>query len=160
MQKYHEEFPGEWSAEMTQKMLERAYNEYNYDLQYEKDRKDQEEYRRQMEQLELQRAEQKEKDRKQRIEELKHLPERQLKMFLSGERQRCGKCSRLQQAEFFGHAPNCTTYSGIDIEPGLRHLKDNVVDLETYNMIKEICKPGESVKQAINRLLDITAAKA
>jgi hypothetical protein len=35
LQKYHQESPGEWSDEFAKRQWQRAYNEYDYDLQHE-----------------------------------------------------------------------------------------------------------------------------
>ena len=162
MKKYHEEFPGEWSAEFTQKMLERATNAYYNDLQYEKDRERQEQYRKEMEEYSKRREEQERQRLQQEQEYRRKLPEQQLKMFLSGERTKCTKCFRKKRAEFFGHAPNCPSYYGIDIEPGLSLLKQEYdackiirLDEQTHNRLMEFAKSDEPILDLINRLIDI-----
>ena len=87
-------------------------------------------------------------------------------MFLSGERTRCTKCFRKKRAEFFGHAANCPTYRGIDIEPGLSLLKEEYnackiirLDEQTHNRLNEFAKDGETILELMNRLLDIATKK-
>jgi hypothetical protein len=146
MQKYHEEFPGEWSAEMTQKMLERAYNEYNYDLQYEKDRKDQEEWLKQSE------AQHKrwEEERKQRLELARKQPEIEIRMILSG--------ACLQK-------PTLSTAPIRSIEHGLALLKQEYdtgkiirLDEQTHKKLVEFAKEGENIIELLNRIMDMASA--
>ena len=147
IQKYRQEFPGEWSDEMTQKMLERANNAYNYHLQYEKDRKDQEEWLKQSE------AQHKkwEEERKKQQEEFRKLPEIQINRIISGDYLK----------------PVNATLSIRHIKHGLTLLKQEYdtgkiirLDEQTHKKVVEFAKPDEPILDVINRLLDIAEAKA
>jgi hypothetical protein len=82
MQKYHEEYPGEWSDLMTQKMVERAHNAVEADLQREESNKRQEEWLKQTEEQQQQRK--LEAERKQREQLDRNLPEKQFERLISG----------------------------------------------------------------------------
>jgi len=151
------------SDELGQKLWERTYNSVENECRDEEYRKQQEEQQRLMEEREKQRKERQEQER----EFNKSLPERQLQMLLSGHRNRWSCCHMPQRAELYGHAKRCDVYTAIDIEPGLKRLRDElytgeiikrVVEQQAYNRLIEFGNDGEIWEHLINRLLDIATS--
>jgi hypothetical protein len=144
-------------------VLERANNLRNNEEEAKFEAKRQEKERQKMREYE----EKQRKDRERLQEYYRNLPEKQLQMFLSGQRNRCGHCRAPQLAEFFGHAKNCPYYhtmGGHDIEPGLQLLKKEYskgkiirLDGQTHNRLVEFAIPDEDPVDLINRLLDIAS---
>ena len=145
-------------------VLERANNMRNNEEREKFEAKREEEEQRRMQQYEQHKRKQ-----SQRLQEYyRNLPEKQLQMFLSGERHKCGHCRAPQLAEFFGHTKNCPYYTngGHDIEPGLQLLKKEYskgkiirLDEQTRDRLVDFAKPeGELYTDLINRLLDIAIA--
>jgi len=131
----------EISDEYARILWQRAYNDVEYDRKYEEDRKRQEEEQRIMAQQEKERREHKEQEARQRAEYEKKLPGIQLQRILSGDLHKCTGCSRR-----------------LHIRPGINLLSEDVLDWETYNMIKEHARDGESPKDAIKRVFLASAA--
>ena len=147
LKKYHQEFPGIWTAEFTQKMLERADNAYDYDLQYEKYRKDQEEWLKQSE------AQHKkwEEENKQKQEFARKQPEIEIGMILSGA---------------YVNKPTLSAAPTRSIRHGLALLKEEYdagkiirLDEQTHKKLVEFAKPDELILDVMNRLLDIAEEK-
>ena len=148
--------------------LERANNMQNNEEREKFEAKRQEKERKRMQEYE----EKQRKDRERLQEYYRNLPEKQLQMFLSGERHKCGHCHWPQLAEFFGHAKSCSYYhiiGGQDIEPGLQLLKEEfrtgkiikrVIGQRAYDRLVEFAKPDETWDDLINRLLDIAISEA
>ena len=146
--------------------LERANNMRNNEEREKFEAKREEKERKRMQQYE----EKQRKERERLQEYYRNLPEKQLQMFLSGERHKCSHCRWPQLAEFFGHAKSCSYYNiigGQDIEPGLHLLKEEfrtgkiikrVVGEQAYNRLLEFGNNGETWEDCINRLLDAASA--
>ena len=107
--------------------------------------------------------EQRQRERsKLEVEARRNLPERQLQMFLSGPRGTWSCCNRVKLAEFFNHSKTCEHQRGIDIEPGLRLLREEYnackiirLDDKTHKRLVDFAKPDELILDTVNRLLDI-----
>ena len=147
LRKYHQEFPGEWTAEFTQKMLERANNEFEADRQREEFNKRQEAWLKQSE------AQHKkwEEERKQRLEFAKKQPEIEIGMILSGA---------------YVNKPTLSAAPTRSIRHGLALLKEEYdagkiirLDEQTHKKLVEFAKPDELILDVMNRLLDIAEEK-
>jgi hypothetical protein len=145
LKKYHQEFPGIWTAEFTQKMLERADNAYDYDLQYEKYRKDQEEWLKQSEAA----AKKWEEEQKQKQEYLRKLPEIQLRMILSGQ---------ILKPTLSLHPIRKYRHGFTLLEQEYDTGKIIRLDEQTHKKLVEFAKPDEPILDVINRLLDVATA--
>ena len=88
-------------------VLDRANNMRNNEEREKFEAKREEEEQRKIKQ----REEQDRKNSERWQEYYRNLPEQQLQMFLSGQRNRCGHCRAPQLAEFFGHAKSCPYYN-------------------------------------------------
>jgi hypothetical protein len=155
------------SDEYAQMLWRRAYNAVEYDRRYEEERKQQEEWHRQMEQKEKQDRERKERELKQRHEYRKNLPRQQLDMILSGRRNIWGCCGRRKEAVVDGHSLLCKITRVESLEPGLSLLREEInsgkiirLDERTCNRMVEFARPNETYPDLINRLLDIAAKTA
>lgn len=145
--------------------VQRAANEKENQRQAKLEAKRQEEERRAMEEREKQEIERHKLEQKQRT----NLPERQLQMFLSGERRTCTHCHRVEYAELYGHSTNCPIRTGIDIEPGLALLRKEfstgkiirrIIGDLAYNRLLKFAKDDETWDDCVNRLLDFVTAEA
>jgi hypothetical protein len=153
------EIPWDESPETAAGLLSYAINSVRAEEDAKLYAKQREEELRAMEEFEKRDRERRELDQQYG----KKLPERQLQMFLSGERPRCGHCHVCQLGEFFGHTNSCPYNTrGHDTEPGLGLLKKEYstgrlirLDEQTRNRLVESAKPGETWEDLMNRLLDI-----
>jgi hypothetical protein len=143
-------------------MMEYATNAKMREQEAKLEAKRHEEERRRMKEYEKQQRERTKLEQQARSK----IPERQLQMLLTGERSRWSCCGLPRRAEFSGHAKNCQSYRGLDIEPGLNLLKQEYrtckiirLDDKTYNRLVDFAKDEETILELINRLLDIASPK-
>jgi hypothetical protein len=155
-----------YDESMIKMMVERAFNEEQNERRRKKELKGQEEEHRRMEEFEKQQEER----RKQKLEAVKNKPEAQFQMFVSGERYRCSGCNTYLYYEAMCRNRHCLVDRGIDIEPLMARLRDEItrlkqelstgiiVDQQTFKMLNEFGMPDELYSDVIKRLVHIAKA--
>ena len=104
-----------------------------------------------MEEYEKQRSVQREQERKAN----KKLPERQFQMFLSGRRPKC-YCHTWLYAEYFCRNKSCPLTTGIDIEPLMDRLKQEIIALRQENSVLRAAVASSSSSSSTEAKLQST----